>query len=269
MSGAAASAAGAAAAAGSACVGAGAATAKAGDGGATTAASRETLILRSPSSTSISVRPVSDSSSASSRTILVSTFMLALRPFLSFSAMHSSWLVEQGRRYAFGLAAWQAAVAAENRLQTRGRFQCQLIAERTEPRDGALGRHRDEALVPIGLARVRVRDVHLDHRRLDRADRVVDRQAGMRQSARVQQHRLRTLGLSLVQPVAQVPLVIRLPDIDLEPQLAPFVLEPRGNVVERVRTVNLRLAQAEQVQVRPVDDIDFVGHRLPLGWPVA
>ena len=41
---------------------------------------RATRILRSSSSTSISVRPVSASSSASSRTSLISTFMPELRP---------------------------------------------------------------------------------------------------------------------------------------------------------------------------------------------
>src|SRR5690606_23695646 len=64
--------------------------------------------------------------------------------------------------------------------------------------------------------------------------------------------------------VAQVPFMVRLPHVDLEAQRLALVLEPPGDVVERVRAVDFGLAQAEQVQVRPVDDIDFVGHRLPL-----
>jgi hypothetical protein len=53
---------------------------------------------------------------------------------------------------------------------------------------------------------------------LDRADRVVQREAGVGQRAGVEQHRLHPLGLRLVQPVAQVALVVRLAHVDREPE---------------------------------------------------
>ena len=48
--------------------------------------------------------------------------------------------------------------------------------------------------------------------------------------------------------------VVGLADIDLQPQFAPAILEHSGDVVQRIGAVDLRLAHAEQVEVRPVDD---------------
>ena len=120
----------------------------------------------------------------------------------------------------------------------------------------------DVRQVAKGLALVRIGDMHFDYRHLDRLDRVVQRHAGVGVSARVEQHGLRTFGIGLVQPVDQVPFVVRLPHVDLEPELARPVLEHARNVVERVRPIDLRLAEAEQIEVRAVEDVDGIGHAM-------
>ena len=63
-------------------------------------------------------------------------------------------------------------------------------------------------------------------------------------------------GLRLVQPVDQMAFVVGLADLDLDPELPRPVLEPAGNLVERVGAVDFRLAGAEQVEVGAVQHID-------------
>jgi hypothetical protein len=50
--------------------------------------------------------------------------------------------------------------------------------------------------------------------------------------------------LRLVQPVDEMPLVIRLAQIDFQIELAGAVFHPARNVVQRVRAVDFRLARA-------------------------
>ena len=71
--------------------------------------------------------------------------------------------------------------------------------------------------------------------------------------------RLRAFGLRLVQPVDQMPFMVGLPEINLRPGFARLVIEHRGNIVERVMAVNLRLAGAQQVQIGAVQYKNKVG----------
>src|SRR3546814_9757606 len=72
----------------------------------------------------------------------------------------------------------------------------------------------DIADVPKRLAGVRIRQMHLDHRRRDRLDRVVERDRAMRVGAGIDDHRLGAPGLGLVEPVDEMALVVRLPHVD-------------------------------------------------------
>ena len=63
----------------------------------------------------------------------------------------------------------------------------------------------------------------------------------------VEQDRLRPFRLRLVQPVDQMPFVVRLAQVDFQPQFAGAILQHAGNIVERVRPVDFRLAQAQLV----------------------
>ena len=55
--------------------------------------------------------------------------------------------------------------------------------------------------------------------------------------------------------------MVGLAHVDFEPQAAGAVLEHPGDVVERVGAVDVRFAQAKQVQVRAVQDED--AHPIP------
>ena len=90
----------------------------------------------------------------------------------------------------------------------------QKIRFGAEAADDALGDRRDRRMVAKFLARENVREMHFDDRRVDRADRIVERDRGMRVGAGVQNHAGR-IG-RLVQPVDQVALVVRLAEHDLK-----------------------------------------------------
>ena len=69
-----------------------------------------------------------------------------------------------------------------------------------------------------------------------------------------------------MKPIDQMAFMVRLTQIDLKTGLSRLVLKLAGDVVERLDAVNLRLARSEQVEVRPVQDIDqrWRGHGAPL-----
>ena len=67
---------------------------------------------------------------------------------------------------------------------------------------------------------------------------------------------LAPFGLRLVQPVDQMALMVGLAHVDREAERPRLVLEPAGDVVERVGAVDFRLAQAQQVEVGAVEDVD-------------
>ena len=63
-----------------------------------------------------------------------------------------------------------------------------------------------------------------------------------------------------MKPVDQHAFVIRLANVELELETLGALLEHRRDVGKRVGSVNAGFAGAEQVEVRPVEDKDGVGH---------
>ena len=93
--------------------------------------------------------------------------------------------------------------------------------------------------------------------------RVEQGDAGVGVGCGIEQHRMRAFGLGFVQPVDEMALVVGLAHVDLAIEVPRAVFQHGGDVVERVAAVDLRLAQAEQVQVRPVEHIDQPFRHVP------
>ena len=98
--------------------------------------------------------------------------------------------------------------------------------------------------------------MNLDHRHLDRLDRVVDCDRGVGIAARVEQHCLGARDIGLMQPVDQRALVVRLPAFEAEAEAVGLRLQPRMDVVQRIMAIDFRLARAEQVEIGAAEDID-------------
>ena len=103
------------------------------------------------------------------------------------------------------------------------------------------------------LARFGVGEMHLHHRQANGRNGITQRDRGVGIPAGIDNHSAcPTPGV--VQSVNQRALVIRLQTAHLDPQLFSFVFQSRVNLRQRHRAVDLRLARAEQVQVRAVEN---------------
>src|SRR5690606_14505079 len=105
------------------------------------------------------------------------------------------------------------------------------------------------------LTLIDIGDVNFDHRHIERRQRVMDGNRGVRISARIEDEAARLLPC-LMDPVHKLALMVGLAADNGKAQR----LRPRGylllDIGKRGRAVNMRLAQAEQVQVRPVEHMD-------------
>ena len=120
--------------------------------------------------------------------------------------------------------------------------------------------HADIADVAKWLALMWVGQMHLDHRRTDRFDRVMQCNRCVGIGPRIEQHSLGTTGLCLMQPVDQHALMIGLAQIDGKPQSHCLLFQHHADIVERLRPVNLWLTRAEEVEIGAVED-KYAGQR--------
>ena len=168
------------------------------------------------------------------------------------------------RRQAGGdHAVEQPAVAAEDGVQLSRRSASRAISTSTrrpggvgapaEALDRSLDGRRDDRVRAPRLARGDVAHVHLDHREGHRLDRVVQRHAVLRQPGRVDERALHRVD-PLVQLVDQRAFVVRLEALELGAELGGQRLQLGVDLGERGRAVDVRLAPAEQVEVRAVQD---------------
>lgn len=140
--------------------------------------------------------------------------------------------------------------------ETGSRVQSKLIAERPEAGDASLRRRRHIAAPAERLAGLRIGQVDFDHRHRDSPDRIIEGDRAVGESPGIEDYRPRTFGAGLVKPVDEMPLVVRLAHVDREAELACPVFEAAGNLIQRLRAINLRLARAEKVEVGAVQHID-------------
>lgn len=146
-------------------------------------------------------------------------------------------------------------------LESRSLLQRYGIAARAEAFHAICGGHPDIGQVAKFLARLRIGEVNLDHWHLDRLDRIEQRDRGVGIGRRVQQHRASFLPVGVMQPVDQLAFVIGLVKTDRQPQLFGLLRQHLLDIGERLVPVDLRLALAEEVKVRAVEDEYGVGHQ--------
>jgi hypothetical protein len=118
-------------------------------------------------------------------------------------------------------------------LHERGRVGARRAVERPDER----ARHVDG-------------QVDLDRREGHGAERVVERERGVRVRRRVHEETVEAAE-RLADPRAELPLVVRLARLQADTELGGPGREPRVDRVERVRAVDGGLAHPEQLEVRP------------------
>ena len=138
------------------------------------------------------------------------------------------------------------------------------IALRPQTGDDAVRPQRHVGMVPKRLALVHVRDVHLDHRRLEGVERVEDGDGGVREGGRVDDDAAGRFA-RFVDPVDDLVFAVALMEADVEPVLAGYAPAFRLHVGQGLVAVDCGLALAEQVQVRTVQDVDQAAHGI-LTW---
>ena len=103
---------------------------------------------------------------------------------------------------------------------------------------------------------VAVADMHFDHRERHGLDGIVQRHAVLREAGWIQQCAVRRIDV-LVEKVNELAFVIRLEGDDLGAEFLAQLLELLQYLGERGGAVDMRLAPAEQVQIRAVQDEDL------------
>ena len=102
----------------------------------------------------------------------------------------------------------------------------------------------------------------LPERTLDREERIAQRDRGVGQPAGVDD---RGVEVALVEAIDERALVVRLEEVDLEPELGRPARDLGVDVVERVVAVDLRLTRPDQVEVRALEDEDAGHAAVPTG----
>src|ERR1700738_3196325 len=174
---------------------------------------RATRTRRPARSISISVRPVSSSSNASSR-------ISALSSLLNFGfVLSSGWRAMifdpelskwwRGGRSGFGLGADPRGKAIDREPVT-------VDAEAAKRRESGA---RGEGMMTEILAGVNIADMHLDGRNFHRHQRVMQRDRGVRIAAGIDDDPGRLPGMRLVDEIDQLAFAIGLPAIGFQAEL--------------------------------------------------
>src|SRR5207249_7204411 len=113
-----------------------------------------------------------------------------------------------------------------------------------------LGHLGQIALLPELLARGNLADVYLDHRERGVRHGVAQHDRGVREPARIDDRTSRVA--VLLEEVDQCALVVRLEGHEIAPGLTRDLATARLDLLQRRPAVHLRIACAEQVQVRTI-----------------
>lgn len=108
----------------------------------------------------------------------------------------------------------------------------------------------------LGFARVHVGEMHFDEGQLDRGERVANRETGMRVRAGID-HDAGNASPQCVNCIDQLPLAVVLREFQLRAELFRYAPQRTLNVGERLAAVQSRLASAEEIQVRTIEDRDL------------
>src|SRR6266480_7598025 len=127
------------------------------------------------------------------------------------------------------------------------------VAVEAEARDHALRGRRGHHPVAFRLAGEDVRDMDLDDRLARAAQRIGERQAVVREGARVDDDGV-ICGALFFDPVDQLAFVVRLQAGEYELELTGALIEQLFQVGEGLRSVNLRLTPSERPKVWAVEN---------------
>ena len=131
----------------------------------------------------------------------------------------------------------------------------QLVALGPEARDDPERCRREPRMAAFRLARVDVGQVDLHEREGHARERVPQRQARVRPGARVHQ-RAGHHAAAVVDRLDHASLLVELREEERHPEFGPHLLEMGFDLGQRGRAVDLGLPDAEQIEIRAVEDRD-------------
>src|SRR5262245_4640156 len=115
-----------------------------------------------------------------------------------------------------------------------------------------------------GLAREDVRDVHLDRRNAHRLEGVMDRNRRGGEACAVDDDAGGLFRTGLLDTVDQLALVIGAMKLDREAMALAGLAAELLHILDGGAAIEFRLAAAEQVHVRAVENVDGLRHRQAL-----
>ena len=101
------------------------------------------------------------------------------------------------------------------------------------------------------LTAMHIRQMHLNHRKLSRLQRIVQRHRGVRVRRRVDNN-CRTTSTSTLNLVHQRTLMIRLHKLNIETMIRRALTHHTLNIVQSGVAVHLRAALPKQIQIRSI-----------------
>src|SRR5438309_7190213 len=134
----------------------------------------------------------------------------------------------------------------------RGGAHGRLVTERAQPGDDPDRDVREIGMPAERLAGVRVGQVHFDERHTGAEDGVAQRDAGVRERARIDDHECHGFGAGPMDAIDQLVFGVTLERDQLVPELAGHRRRALLNRLERVVAVYGRFPGAEQIEVRAV-----------------
>src|SRR3984893_998936 len=134
------------------------------------------------------------------------------------------------------------------------------VAGDAETAQARLGYRRNVGMMAEALAREDVADVDLDDRHFDRGDRVANGDRGVGIGTGIDDDAGGLAGAGLVDQVDDLAFVVRRTEFELEPMAGGGVAAELLHVRERRAAIGLRLARAEEIEVRAVEDVDGFRH---------
>src|SRR6266480_616615 len=134
----------------------------------------------------------------------------------------------------------------------RGGAHGRLVTKRAQPGDDPDRDVREIGMPAKRLAGVRVGEVHFDERHTGAEDGVAQRDAGVRERARIDDHERHRFGAGPMDAIDQLVFGVTLERDQLVSELAGYRRRALLDRLERVSAVHGRFPGAEQIEVRAV-----------------
>ena len=125
------------------------------------------------------------------------------------------------------------------------------IAVRTRTGNHRSSLRRHKRMMAEFLAAMHIRQVYLNHRKLSRLQRIVQRHRGVRVRRRVDNNR-RTTSTSTLNLIHQRTLMIRLHKLNIKTMIRRALTHHTLNIVQSGVAVHLGAALPKQVQIRSI-----------------